>query len=112
MKTKKVYGQPRTVKGVNVWITEHTRPECLKSESDVTFMQTITLSTHDMRSCGWTKVGVASITVELIDEKKLIDSKVESLQAQLAKDRADSEVRQNAILLQISKLQALEFDAS
>jgi hypothetical protein len=64
------------------------------------------------RNEGYPLAGTATVTLEImVDEKDLINSKVESLQARLAKDRAESEVRQNRILEQISKLQALEYTA-
>lgn len=62
-------------------------------------------------SQGYPQVGIATITVELFDDKDIIASKVDSLQAQLQKERADSEVKCNRILDQISKLQALEYTA-
>lgn len=68
--------------------------------------------THaDMRTCSdWVKVGTAHITVELLDAKEIQHEQLAALQAQLQKERADSQVRQNAILEQISKLQALEWE--
>lgn len=65
----------------------------------------------DMTDHGWIKVGTAHITVELLDPKEMQGEQLAALQAQLQKERADSQVRQNAILDQISKLQALEWDA-
>lgn len=64
----------------------------------------------DMTSHGWIKVGVAHITVDLLDPKDMQGEQLAALQAQLQKERADSQMRQNAILEQISKLQALEWE--
>lgn len=62
---------------------------------------------------GYLCIGMASVTLEYTTDKQtLCDEKLASLNRQLTKERAETEVRQNAILLQISKLQALEFDAS
>ena len=69
-----------------------------------------TYAEWDMSDSGWTKVGVAHITIELLDAKEIKNEQLASLQAQLQKERADSQVRQNAILDQISKLQALEWE--
>lgn len=64
----------------------------------------------DMTEQGWIKVGTAHITVELLDPKDIQNEQLAALQAQLQKERADSQMRQNAILEQISKLQALEWE--
>lgn len=71
----------------------------------------ITPAATDMTEHGWIKVGVAHITVELLDPKDMQGEQLAALQAQLQKERADSQMRQNVILEQISKLQALEWDA-
>lgn len=62
-----------------------------------------------MSDSGWTKVGIAHITIELLDIKDIQHEQLAALQAQLQKERADSQVRQNAILEQISKLTAIEY---
>lgn len=69
----------------------------------------LSFSKLDMSS-RWVKVGTAQITVELLDAKQIQNKQLAVLQAQLQKERADSQVRQNAILEQISKLQALEWE--
>lgn len=71
----------------------------------------LSFSQHDMRSC-WLKVGTASISVELVNAKEIHNEQLALLHAQLQKERADSQVRQNAILDQISKLQALEWEGA
>ena len=58
----------------------------------------------------WVKVGTAKITVELLSPKEIQNKQLAVLQAQLQKERADSQVRQNAILEQISKLTCLEWE--
>ena len=63
----------------------------------------------DMTDSGWTKVGIAHISIELLDVKDIQHEQLAALQAQLQKERADSQVRQNLILEQISKLQAIEY---
>lgn len=112
MKTTKTATTARTIKNVGVWLTEYASPNGLKSEaSDSYFMQTVSISAHDMKSAGWTKVGTATVTVDLITEKKMVENKIDALHAQLQKDRADSELRHNALLEKISKLQAIEYSA-
>lgn len=110
--TKTTAATGRTVKNVGVWLTEYADPNGLKNSStDSHFMRSISVSSHDMKSAGWTKVGTATISVELIPEKQMVTNKVDALNAQLQKERADSEVKCNRILEQISKLQALEYTA-
>ncbi len=104
--------QTRVLKDVPVWITEHDDPSgLLPGSKDSSFVRSCNFSFGEMQNHGWTRTGVATITVELIDEKALIANKVESLNVQLRQVRADAEVRCNRILEQISKLQALEFTA-
>lgn len=70
----------------------------------------ISPAVSDMTEHGWIKVGTAHITVELLDPKDIQNEQLAALQAQLQKERADSQMRQNAILDRISKLQALEWE--
>lgn len=69
----------------------------------------ITSSGDYYREQGYPMVGIATVTVEIFDDKTILEGKVASLKAQLQKERADSEVRCNYILEKISKLQALEY---
>lgn len=72
---------------------------------------TLAFTDSDMKACPeYVKVGTAHVTIELLDAKEIQNEQLASLQAQLQKERADSQVRQNAILEQISKLQALEWE--
>lgn len=59
---------------------------------------------------GYTKVGRATITVEILDEKGIVGAKVQSLKAELQKTRADAEVKCNRLIDQIGKLEALEWN--
>jgi len=70
----------------------------------------VSFAAWDMSDVGWIKVGTARITVELLDPKEIQHGQLAALQARLQKERADSQVRQNAILDAISKLQALEWE--
>lgn len=63
-------------------------------------------------SDSWVKAGVATITVELLPVDQLQHQQLAALRAQLEHERAQSMIRQNAIMDRISKLQALEFNGS
>lgn len=87
--------------------------ECMKDGDTEQAGRHISVAQHDMTGISdWVKVGTAHITVELLDAKEIQNEQLASLQAQLQKERADSQVRQNAILDAISKLQALEWEGA
>jgi hypothetical protein len=60
---------------------------------------------------GYAHIGTATVTIELHSEDKILQSQIAALKAQLEAVRADAQVKENAILLQISKLQAITFEA-
>jgi len=60
---------------------------------------------------GYTLIGTATVTIELHTEDQILASQLDALKAQLQTVRADNQQRENAILDQISKLQALTFTA-
>lgn len=55
----------------------------------------------------WSKVGEATITVEIDDVDTLIDRKVDALKDELKAHRADAQVKENALQDKISKLLAI-----
>lgn len=95
---------------LKAFLPDYYNVDCLQTEACV---ERLSFASHGeyLKSQGYPQVGIATITVELFEDKAIVEQKVESLQAQLAKDRAESEVRQNRILEQISKLSALEYVA-
>jgi hypothetical protein len=97
---------------MKAFLPDYYSAECLK---DGTCIEKVHLTAGNGDYCkeqGYPLVGMATVTLEiLIDEEDLIASKVDALKTKLQKERADSEVRCNAILEQISKLQALEYTA-
>lgn len=98
-----------------LWLTgEHRSPEQLHAATAQELLESwyCTIREFDADPIdGWSAIGLIEVSsVTLLSKASMIDKKMESLQAQLQKERADTEVKQNAILLQISKLQAIEFD--
>lgn len=67
------------------------------------------LSFHDKPLADWTHVGEATITVDLIGEKEIVENAVGELKAKLQKTQADAEVECNRIREQINSLLALEY---
>ena len=59
----------------------------------------------------YTLIGTATVTIELHTEDQILAAQLDALKAQLQTVRADNQQRENAILDQISKLQALTFTA-
>ena len=59
---------------------------------------------------GYVEVGEATVTVKLFDGKTVHKKRLDSLHATLEEVRADNQRRENAILDQISKLQALTYE--
>lgn len=54
-------------------------------------------------------IGDADVVVTVRSQKEIVQGQLDSLNAALKQERADSQVRQNLILEQISKLQAIEY---
>lgn len=58
---------------------------------------------------GYPQVGVAAVTIELFSDDEITSKRLEALQAKLHTVRAENQQRENAILDQISKLQAITY---
>lgn len=61
---------------------------------------------------GYPLIGKATITVELFKPEEIHGKQVEALRRQLQKMRAEHQQAQNALIDQISKLEALTFEGS
>jgi hypothetical protein len=105
----------RTIKNIPVWLTTYSTPDTLASDDDKRVVGATSLHfpwrEDGTGPEGWTLCGMATVTYEFCSNDELVSNKVANLKAELEKDRAESEVRQNRILEQISKLQALEYTA-
>lgn len=55
----------------------------------------------------YTNIGKATVTVELVSADEFVSNQISALNAELQTVRAESQRRENQILFQISKLQAL-----
>ena len=60
---------------------------------------------------GYVHIGTATVTLEIHSQDKIVAGQINALNAQLQAVRAESQQKENAILLQISKLQALTMNA-
>jgi hypothetical protein len=61
---------------------------------------------------GYTHIGSVTMTVDVKPTDQIALDKIEALKAKLQTVRAENQQRENAILDQISKLQALTFQAA
>ena len=57
----------------------------------------------------WYEVGIAHITVELNDDKEIVNSQVESLKKQQKQVQAEAECKVNELQYQINSLLCLEY---
>lgn len=108
--------QPITITGtIPAWLTgtHYTLDKVMREEKDpAELLSRLGFSNYDMDSGShpWVKVGSAEITVTLFPQEEVVAEQVKVLNAELQRERAESQVRQNGILDRISKLQALSFD--
>ena len=93
-----------------VYCPRWTHPEqIIKGEAIPTM--SINQRSDYFESEGYTLIGRATVTVALYSEDKMREQQLEALKGALQRERAATEVRQNAILDSISKLQAIEYHA-
>lgn len=60
---------------------------------------------------GYVHIGTATVTLGIHSQDKIVADQIKALNYQLQAVRAESQQNENAILLQISKLQALTMNA-
>lgn len=94
---------------VKAWLPEYsslTPDQLQKPEAVDQFIY----SAHDMRSAGWTYVGEATITVDVVlSSNELINSKIETLREQQKKARAEAEAQVNRLEGMIQNLLAISY---
>ncbi len=96
---------------VSVWISQYGSHDAdtLQTATDATGLVINDAST-DWSSLGYTRVGFGEATITIASKVEILNGKVDTLRAELAKDRADSQVRQNALIRKISELEALTYE--
>lgn len=88
----------------SVWITnDYYGPAEIKRDG-AKCVGKLSYCDHDMTSTGWTKIGKAQITLDLLSDEKMVESKVASIQAEITRVRADAE---NTITQLAEKLNSL-----
>jgi hypothetical protein len=93
------------------WITSHSDlgPDSLMDPKNIA---NLSFSNSKMESVGWTFVGEAEITVDLVDTNTLIANKVDALRNELSAVRAQAQMEATRIESRINDLLCLTFDAT
>ena len=94
-----------------VWLTEYSllSPEDMQSAKAI---EALTFCTADMRASGWTYVGEAIISVDMVlSPSELIASKIETLKSQQAKVRVEAQEKCNRLEDKIQNLLAITFES-
>jgi len=94
------------------WLNEWSGPDDLIGDADRAINKLSFYAAPDRKSWeaqGYTFAGHATITVEVADERELIDSKVESLRAQKTKVLGDAHAAATEIESKIQKLLAIGY---
>lgn len=103
----------RTITGTTgAWLTEysHLGPEELKSFDGDQLVRNLSYAEHDMSASGWTRIGEATITLQIPDAQSLVDSKVEALRAQKQRVLADAQATATELESKIQKLLAITYE--
>lgn len=89
---------------IGVWLAgDGYGPEEIKRDG-AKAINKLQFSNLDMSSHGWTRIGTAEVTLSLMSEDKMVESKVASMRAEIQSIRATSE---NAITRLQEKIQSL-----
>lgn len=98
---------------VSVWISQYSLHDA-DSLQQTTSMEGMTIGDVDENLSGlkYTKVGFGTVEITIASKDEIIAGKVEALRAELQKDRADSQARQNALMRKISELEALTYSGA
>ncbi len=97
---------------VVAWMPAHCylTPEDLQANTPrVAASLGYTLDSAEMGEHGWTKVGAATITLDLIDRDALLANKVDALRAEKKKVQAEATMRATELEGQIQNLLAITY---
>lgn len=91
------------------WITSRSSvgPDELEKGNRITDLAFVN---HDMSTQGWTLAGTATISVNLVDRKTLIDNKVDALKKEASAIRAEATAKVTRIESQIQNLLAICYE--
>lgn len=97
----------------SVWISQYSpiTPEEIQSGAANVAGFTFFGIDDDMSSHGYTRVGVANITIDAEDGKTIIANKVDALRAEATAIRAEATAKVTRIESQIQNLLAISYDS-
>jgi len=94
---------------LKAWLPDHCNlsPEQVGTPAA---LESLVFTRHDMRGSGWTYVGEATITVDLVlTTEQLVASKIETLKVQQDRVRAEAQERVNHLEGMIQNLMAISY---
>ena len=93
-----------------IWLSDYSLHDAdtLQKAADINGITVFEPNFHP--GAGYTRVGSGEITLTIASKDEIMAGKVEALRAELAKDRANSQLRQNALIRKIGELEALCYE--
>jgi hypothetical protein len=96
---------------IKAWLTnDWTSPEQLQLMDQMQLANTLSFGENDMTKHGWVVVGEATINVKLIDQKSMMENKIDALKAERNKAVADHVVLINGLDDKIQQLLAITYN--
>lgn len=99
----------KIIGATKAWLPDHSplSPEEMQGDKAI---QQLAFCTADMKTSGWTYVGEATITVDMIlSPNDLVASKIETLKSQQARLRVEAQEKCNLLEDKIQNLLAITF---
>jgi hypothetical protein len=100
----------KIIGATKAWLPDHSSlsPEDMQGKKAI---EALAFCGANMRTSGWTYVGEATITVDMIlSPNELIASKIETLKSQQAKVRVETQEKLNRLEDKIQNLLAITFE--
>lgn len=95
----------RKVSGITkAWLGQYTNLSVTANPNDDAIVNEISFSKSDMSAHGWTFIGEARVSLNMISDDEIINSKISTLKAQKQKIQAEAYVQANDIDEEINKL--------
>lgn len=99
----------KIIGATKAWLPDHSSLSPGEVHGDKAIQQ-LAFCTADMKASGWTYVGEATITVDMIlSPSELIASKIETLKTQQAKVRVEAQEKCNRLEDKIQNLLAITY---
>ena len=95
---------------VSIWLSQYSLHDAdtLQKATDINGITVFEPNFNP--GAGYTRVGFGEVTITIATKDEIMAGKVEALRDELAKDRANSQLRQNALIRKIGELEALSYE--